>query len=252
MLRPIHDDVSGYGVYVIQLKSCNDKEALGALYVGSSLYDPSERMRQHDEGRETGAVGLRGQCRRLRPELYLDLPWCWDRTDAFASEHRRAVRLANAGFLVRCDGRVHRPAAQRVPFSERELETVAEQFEHIVRGLLRSARRQLSINDSSMRCAGPRAIPRSVSWSPCRTNTSAASATPTREPYTEPRSRSCAGDQYQRSDFALRPDSTRPRRQESAGSGVYAHLVAQSRPDGVGHVSLAAPAALRRHWDGRI
>lgn len=147
MLRPIHDDVSGYGVYVIQLKSCNDKEALGALYVGSSLYDPSERMRQHDEGRETGAVGLRGQCRRLRPELYLDLPWCWDRTDAFASEHRRAVRLANAGFLVRCDGRVHRPAAQRVPFSERELETVAEQFEHIVRGLLRSARRQLSIND---------------------------------------------------------------------------------------------------------
>jgi hypothetical protein len=59
-------------VYVIQLKSCNYKKALGALYVGSSWYDPSERMRRHDECGETGAVGLRGQCRRLRPELYLD------------------------------------------------------------------------------------------------------------------------------------------------------------------------------------
>jgi hypothetical protein len=139
--------VSGYGVYVIQLKSCANKEALGALYVGSSWCDPSERMRQHDEGCETGAVGLHGQCRRLRPELYLDLPWCWDRRDAFASEHDRARRLADAGFLVRCDGRVHRPAAQRVAFSDTELETVAEQFEHILLGLLGSARRQLSVDD---------------------------------------------------------------------------------------------------------
>src|SRR5690348_2791275 len=90
--------MSSFGVYVIQLKSCEERSALGGLYVGSSWYRPSERLRQHNEGYETGSEAIRGQCRRLRPELYLDLPWHWDRRKIVALERNRAQRLAEAGF----------------------------------------------------------------------------------------------------------------------------------------------------------
>ena len=140
--------MSGFGVYVIQLRSCDDKSALGALYVGSSWYPPTERLRQHNEGYETGSEALRGQCRRLRPELYLDLPWHWDRQTIIEMERNRARRLAEAGFRVRCDGKLHsvRPAL-RTPFTVGELERVSVQFEEFVRGLVASAKRPLTPDD---------------------------------------------------------------------------------------------------------
>ena len=149
--------VSCFGVYVIQLRSCEDKSALGALYVGSSWYDPSERLRQHDEGYATGSAALRGQCRRLRPELYLDLPWQWDRQAIVRSERSRADRLAQAGFHVRCDGRIYsvRPAL-RAPFTSEELERVGEQFEECIRGVIASAKRHLAPDD----------IARLLRWTP--------------------------------------------------------------------------------------
>jgi hypothetical protein len=145
---PIAVLVSSFGVYVIQLRSCDDKSVLGALYVGSSWYPPSERFRQHDEGYETGSAALRGQCRRLRPELYLDLPWHWDRQTIIDLEHDRARRLAEAGFQVRCDGRIDsvRPAL-RTPFTLEELQRVSDQFEEIVRGLVAGAKRPLRPDD---------------------------------------------------------------------------------------------------------
>jgi hypothetical protein len=140
--------VSSFGVYVIQLRTCEDKSALGALYVGSSWYEPSERLRQHQEGYETGSAEIRGECRRLRPELYLDLPWHWDRRTIVRSEHNRADRLARAGFRVRCDGRIYsiRPAL-RIPFSLEELEPVREQFDECVRGVVATAQPQLAPDD---------------------------------------------------------------------------------------------------------
>lgn len=140
--------MSSFGVYVIQLRSCDDRSALGALYVGSSWYPPSERFRQHNEGGATAAVGLRGQCRRLRPELYADLPWHWDRRTVFATERARARRLADAGFHVRCDGTVYAVAPGcRTLFTGDELERVHEQFDEAVRAVRRSALRPLTVDD---------------------------------------------------------------------------------------------------------
>jgi hypothetical protein len=138
--------MSGFGVYVIQLRTCGDKTALGALYVGSSVHPPSERFRQHDEGDHTGALGLTGECRRLRPELYLDLQWQWDRRRIVAMERYRARRLAEAGFQVRSDGWRHDAprAGSRRPFGLEELEAVREVFEGLARELAASAVRPLS------------------------------------------------------------------------------------------------------------
>jgi hypothetical protein len=140
--------VSSFGVYVIQLRTCPDRTALGALYVGSSWYVPSERLRQHNEGDKTGAVGLRGQCRRLRPELYLDLPWHWDRQAVFRLEHQRACRLAEAGFHVRCDGRTHSAEKrQRKFFTGDELALVGEEFDRCAREILAAAAKKLSLEE---------------------------------------------------------------------------------------------------------
>ena len=140
--------MSSLGVYVIQLHGCDDTSALAALYVGSSWYPPSERFRQHDQGYETGSTALRGRCWRLRPELYLDLPWHWDRQMIIELEHSRARRLAEAGFQVRCDGQIDsaRPAL-RTPFTFEQLERVSDQFEAFVRGLVATAKRQLTSDD---------------------------------------------------------------------------------------------------------
>lgn len=135
-------------MYVIQLKGCDEKSALGALYVGSSWYRPSERCRQHNEGYETGSEALRGECRRLRPELYLDLPWHWDRRKIVVLERSRARRLAEAGFQVRCDGRTQLVTPElRTPFTAEELERVSDQFDELVRALLRYARRPFTVED---------------------------------------------------------------------------------------------------------
>jgi hypothetical protein len=140
--------VSSFGVYVIQLRSCDEKSALGGLYVGSSWYPPSERLRQHNEGCETGSEALRRRCWRLRPELYLDLPWHWDRRKIVALERSRARRLAEAGFHVRCDGRIHSVAPEhRTPFTAEALERVSDQFDELARGLLTYARRPLAVED---------------------------------------------------------------------------------------------------------
>jgi hypothetical protein len=129
---------------------------LGALYVGSSWYDPAERMRQHHDGYQTGSSALRGRCRRPRPELYLDIPWHWDRREAIAMENRRARRLAEAGFLVRCDRRLHPPASRRVPFTAADVERVISEFERVIVGLVAGTPRRLSLDE----------VVRALRWTP--------------------------------------------------------------------------------------
>jgi hypothetical protein len=62
-------EMSGYGVYVIELKGRPVPHAICSVYVGSSWLPPSERQKQHHDGHATGARGLQGNTRRLRPEL---------------------------------------------------------------------------------------------------------------------------------------------------------------------------------------
>lgn len=100
--------MSGYGVYIVELKGRTVRHAIASVYVGSSWLPPSERQKQHHEGHPTGARGLQGKTRRLRPELYLDLPWQPERADAVALERDRARRLRDAGFQVQSTAGISR------------------------------------------------------------------------------------------------------------------------------------------------
>ena len=149
-LWPILSVVSGYGVYVIELKTRAAKDSICSLYVGSSFLEASARRRQHHEGYPTGAQGLDGQTRRLRPELYADLPWKPDRTEAVELERQRARRLSDAGFHVRCDGRTYvRSPREWRPFTGGELMRVEHWFEQHLRGLLSTCQSgTLTIDDA--------------------------------------------------------------------------------------------------------
>ena len=134
--------MSGYGVYVIELKGRSSPHAICSVYVGSSWLPPSQRQRQHDEGHPTGASGLQGKTRRLRPELYLDLPWKPESRDAVTLERDRARRLRYAGFHVQCDGwNLTPPRAGWRLFGADELAAVDGCLEEHLRGQLAALRR---------------------------------------------------------------------------------------------------------------
>jgi hypothetical protein len=75
--------------------------------------------------------------RRLRPELYDDLESVPDRGIAERMEQERAIRLAEAGFAVHCDGVTRTTPNGRIrPFGEQELWGVADLFDGAVFGVI--------------------------------------------------------------------------------------------------------------------
>lgn len=143
--------MSGYGVYIVELKGRTVRHAIASVYVGSSWLPPSERQKQHHEGHPTGARGLQGKT-RLRPELYLDLPWQPERAGAVALERDRARRLHDAGFQVQCDGwNLTPPLTGWRPFSATELAAVEDCLEEHLRGLLATSLRPVLDLDDAVR-----------------------------------------------------------------------------------------------------
>jgi hypothetical protein len=119
------------------------------LYVGSSAHPPEHRLQQHRDGGRTATKMLRdAYFWRLRPELYDDLPFAWDRTDVVELEHDRAARLGLAGFTAWSDGVRHAVPANCVrPYDEGELVAVQEHVNHHVDSVVASARRPLSVDE---------------------------------------------------------------------------------------------------------
>jgi len=71
--------------------------------------------------------------RRLRPELYEDLERVPDRRTAERMEEERAIRLAEAGFAVHCDGVTRTTPNGRIrPFANQELAGIADLFDGAV------------------------------------------------------------------------------------------------------------------------
>jgi hypothetical protein len=96
-------------VYVIQVRGRARDSPLGALYVGQSKLAPEDRFEEHQRGFR-GAAGLKGNCWRLRPELFEDLPPQTSEDGAVRLEWDRAQDLADAGFRVQCNGCNYLPA----------------------------------------------------------------------------------------------------------------------------------------------
>jgi hypothetical protein len=75
-------------------------------------------------------------------------PWTEYRSEAISRKRLSARRLAEAGFHVRCDGRIYTcTPGERQPFTRHELDAVAGQFDEHVRGILDEALRPLSALD---------------------------------------------------------------------------------------------------------
>ncbi|HET8975173.1 MAG TPA: hypothetical protein VFN15_00980 [Solirubrobacterales bacterium] len=93
-------------VYVIELDRAAGRRRdprLPWLYVGSSARSPERRFEQHLGGyRSSGLV--KRFARRLRPDLYEDLPSFRGSRQACAAEQERARELADCGFVAHSDG----------------------------------------------------------------------------------------------------------------------------------------------------
>lgn len=130
-------------VYVIQVRGRERESPLGALYVGQSKLAPEHRLGEHQRGFR-GAVGLRGNCWRLRPELFDDLPPQPSQDAAVRFEWDRARALADAGFRVQCNGCNYAPArrGQRKLFGVDYLATLSPTLRRdLVRGVVATGAR---------------------------------------------------------------------------------------------------------------
>jgi len=84
-----------YRVYVVELSDDTGPRLdprFAWLYVGQSVWTPEERFAQHRE-QVHSSPDVRRYGRRLRPELYLDLPAFEHRGEAEKAEDTRAARL---------------------------------------------------------------------------------------------------------------------------------------------------------------
>ncbi|MGI9020796.1 MAG: hypothetical protein ACR2G3_08830 [Solirubrobacterales bacterium] len=99
----------GARVYVIELTpdaGCRRDPRIPWVYVGSSARDAELRFAQHQRGYKSS--GLVKRCaRRLRPDLYEDLPEFRRSGEATEAEEARALELASAGFVAHSDGISH-------------------------------------------------------------------------------------------------------------------------------------------------
>jgi hypothetical protein len=73
------------------------------LYVGSTGRRPETRFEQHKRGYKSAGI-VKRHWRRLRPELYEDLPAFRRSGEALEAELERARELAGCGFIAHCDG----------------------------------------------------------------------------------------------------------------------------------------------------
>ena len=140
--------MSGYGVYVIELKTRRVKASLCSL----SWVRAGSRPRSADASTTTVIAPVRPRCSRTRGG---HVPSCWwiclgsriarPRSSLSAG----ARRLGDAGFDVQCDGlRMFSPPPTWRPFSEAELVSVEDCFKAQLRGLLGSALRALTVEEA--------------------------------------------------------------------------------------------------------
>ncbi len=73
------------------------------VYVGSSARDPEIRFDQHRRGYRSAGL-VKRFARRLRPDLYADLPSFRRSPEAREAELNRARELAACGFVAHSDG----------------------------------------------------------------------------------------------------------------------------------------------------
>ena len=76
------------------------------VYVGSSARGPEVRFEQHRRGYKSSGL-VKRFARRLRPDLYDDLPPFRGSTAAVEAELARAEELAACGFVAHSDGTSH-------------------------------------------------------------------------------------------------------------------------------------------------
>jgi hypothetical protein len=98
-----------YRVYVIELGAEAGKRRdprIPWVYVGSTAREPEMRFAQHQRGYKSSRR-VRNFARRLRPDLYEDLPEFRRSTEALEAEAERALELAGAGFVAHTDGVSH-------------------------------------------------------------------------------------------------------------------------------------------------
>lgn len=90
-------------VYVVELmdapKPCDSPRGVW-LYVGESSHTPEVRFQQHKTGYKP-AKWVRTYGRRLRPDLYSDVPPVRSSYEAEEAEHLLAERLRAQGYCVR-------------------------------------------------------------------------------------------------------------------------------------------------------
>jgi len=93
-------------VYVIELTAEAGRRRdprIPWVYVGSSARDADLRFEQHRRGYKSSGL-VKRFARRLRPDLYEDLPEYRRSSEAREAEERRARDLAGAGFVAHSDG----------------------------------------------------------------------------------------------------------------------------------------------------
>ncbi len=96
-------------VYVIELEPAAGRRRdprLPWVYVGSSARGPEERFEQHRRGYKSARL-VKRFARRLRPDLYEDLPAFRGSRAACEAERERAEELAACGFVAHSDGVSH-------------------------------------------------------------------------------------------------------------------------------------------------
>ena len=94
------------GVYVIELDVGAGRRRdprIPWVYVGSSAREPEIRFAQHRRGYRSSGI-VKRFARRLRPDLYDDLPTYRGSARAREAELERARELARCGFVAHCDG----------------------------------------------------------------------------------------------------------------------------------------------------
>lgn len=96
---PLRQDNDYYEVYVIELAGC-DEHPNGCLYVGQSYRSDRNRFIQHLVGYKSGQKRVTKWGKRLRRDLYQDLPACKTKQEVEGLEAKTARRLADEGWSV--------------------------------------------------------------------------------------------------------------------------------------------------------
>ena len=119
------------------------------MYVGSSARTPERRFEQHRDGYKSARL-VKRFAKRLRPDLYEDLPAFPGSKTALRAELERAHELAACGFVAHCDGTSYgKGEADWTEWTAEQLEPVAERADEAARELFDSAFKPLDAD----RCA---------------------------------------------------------------------------------------------------